>query len=139
MFPLTRQADYGLVVLSCFARAAGGTVLSAREIAETTGLTHPTVSKVLKLLAREGLLKSRRGGHGGYTLHRSASRISVVEIITALEGPIGFTECSDAVDSECDLEDPCPVRTPARRLDRIVRKALDEVSLEEMAGPAIAV
>jgi len=139
MLRLTRQADYGLVVLSCFARQFEGTVLSAREIAQSTGLTHPTVSKVMKLLAREGLLQSHRGAHGGYMLSRQASNISVIEIVSALEGPIGFTECSDGVDADCDIEDSCPVRTPARRLDEIVRRALDDVTLAEMAGSAIAV
>ena len=72
-------------------------------------------------------------------LSRPASNISVIEIVSALEGPIGFTECSDGVDSDCDIEDSCPVRTPARRLDEIVRRALDDVTLAEMAGSAIAV
>ena len=53
------------------------------------------VSKILKLLAREGLLASHRGVKGGYSLARHPEEISMAAIIAALEGPIAITECID--------------------------------------------
>ena len=53
------------------------------------------VSKILKMLARDGLLVSHRGVHGGYTLARAPAAISVANMVAALEGPIAMTECVD--------------------------------------------
>ncbi len=94
----------------------------------------PTVSKILKLLAREGLLASHRGVKGGYSLAPPAEEISMAEIIAALEGPIAITEC---IERRARLlhEPLCPVRGNWQRINEAVRTALDGISLAEMAQP----
>src|SRR3546814_11369215 len=67
---------------------------TGQELAERTRVPLPTVAKLLKALTRAQLLESLRGAHGGYRLARSAEKISVADIIGALEGPIAVTACS---------------------------------------------
>ena len=69
-------------------------MLSAAELAERAGLEAPTVTKLLKPLAQAGLVEAFRGVNGGYRLARDAADITLVEIVEAMEGPLGMTECS---------------------------------------------
>jgi len=131
MLRLSKLTDYGTVIMSHMARRPAG-LHSAGEIALALGVAAPTVSKVLKRLTRAELLQSVRGAQGGYRLARAPERISVADVIDALEGPIGITECS-AIVGLCAQEAFCPVRGHWQWLNRIVRHSLDRVTLAEMS------
>jgi FeS assembly SUF system regulator len=122
---MSKLTDYGTVVLAELANGRTGFV-SAAEVAQATGLGLPTVSKLLKTLAKAGLVTSTRGSHGGYRLSRDAA-----EVIDAFEGPVSITECS-ASDSHCGLEPVCSVGTAWQRINVAIRRALDEISLADL-------
>jgi FeS assembly SUF system regulator len=138
MLRITRQADYALVLLTQFASGGQGVVHTARELAEHAALPLPTVSKILKALARGGLLSSLRGVNGGYRLGRSAQAISVADVIGAIDGPIAFTEClSESPDpgTPCAIRPSCPTHTHWVRINRVVADALAHLPLAEVARP----
>lgn len=132
MLKMSRLTDYGTGVLAHLA-GAGDRPHSASEVAELTGLPTATVSKVLKLLTRAGLVSSRRGAQGGYVLSRPAAEITAAEVIDALEGPVALTECS-TVGSSCELESLCLVGNAWQRINVAIRHALNEISLAELAS-----
>jgi FeS assembly SUF system regulator len=115
--------------------AHGDRAHNASELATGARLPVPTVSKLLRTLAREGLLESQRGVKGGYALARPADEISVAEIIVALEGPIALTACATVADPDCAHESLCPIRSHWNRISVAIRDALRGVSLAEMAAP----
>lgn len=131
MIKLSKLADYGIVVMTHLARP--GMQASAHAIAEATRIPPPMASKVLKALARDGLLRSQRGVKGGYELARPASAITVAEIIESLDGPIAVTDCVDGAPGDCVIESLCPARTNWERINTAIRGALDGVTLAEMA------
>ncbi|TNF71265.1 MAG: SUF system Fe-S cluster assembly regulator [Acidobacteria bacterium] len=131
MLRITKQADYGIVLLTRMA-ADPERLFTASGLAAEAGLPHPIVSKVLKLLVRGGVLSSHRGVKGGYTLDRSAEEITVFDIVTVLEGPIAITECIDDSPSECSQEPHCPVRGNWQRINRAIQLALEDITLAEM-------
>lgn len=133
MLKMSKLTDYGTVVLAYMA-SRPGSMHSAAELADSTRLGLPTVSKVLKRLAGAGVLDSFRGAHGGYSLARDAESISAAEIIDALEGPIAITECSGD-HSQCSLEAVCALGGRWQQINGLIRKALSEISLAELAGP----
>ncbi len=133
MIRMTRLTDYGIMLLTVFARHPER-VRSARELASVARLPQPTVSKILKTLAHDGLLVARRGVKGGFSLSRPPDRISIAEIVVALEGPIAITECSEA-HGTCALEPVCIVRSNWRKINRVVLDALEGIALSEMALP----
>ncbi|HEV2855539.1 MAG TPA: SUF system Fe-S cluster assembly regulator [Thermoanaerobaculia bacterium] len=133
MIRITKQTDYGIVLLTHLA-AHPDRPYNAPELSAEARLPLPMVSKILKLLAKEGLLVSHRGVKGGYSLSRTAAEITMAEIIAALEGPIAITECV-SVESDCTHEALCPVRSNWRRINDAVRTALVGISLAEMAQP----
>jgi FeS assembly SUF system regulator len=131
MIRMTKQADYGIVLLTHMAQEPERQVNAAVLSAETK-LPAPTVSKILKLLARAGLLTSHRGVKGGYELARRAEIISVADIITALDGPIAITECVEEAPGECVQEPSCAVRGNWQRINHAIRGALEQITLAEM-------
>jgi FeS assembly SUF system regulator len=133
MIRITKQTDYGIVLLSQMA-VEPHRQFNAPELAEAAGLPLPMVSKILKQLVRERLLTSHRGVKGGYSLARSSDDISVAELIAALEGPIALTECI-SVEGDCSHEASCKVRSNWERINDAVRGALEGISLSEMARP----
>lgn len=133
MIRITKQTDYGIVLLTHLAGMPDRQV-NAPELAGETRLPLPMVSKILKLLVREGILASHRGVKGGYSLARPAEEISMSEVITALEGPIAITECIDD-HSGCSHEPFCAVRGRWHRINLALREALAGITLAEMAQP----
>ena len=134
MLRVTKLTDYATVLLTVLA-ARPGEVLSAAELAEQSGLEIPTVAKVLRPLAQAGLVEGFRGAGGGYRLARDAAAISLVEIVEAMEGPLGMTECS-LHDGACGIEQSCGVRANWRRINDVVADALRGVTLAQMQAPA---
>jgi FeS assembly SUF system regulator len=130
MLRISKLTDYGTVLLAHLARNPDA-VCSAAEIASHTGISLPTASKLLKSLARNGLVTSTRGANGGYMLARDPCAISAAEIIDALDGPVSITECS-ASDSNCDIAEACGVGNAWQRINVAIRDALDEVSLVDL-------
>ena len=133
MLRVTKLTDYATLVLTVLA-ARPGDVLSAPDLAEHAGLEAPTVAKLLKPLAQAGLVEGFRGANGGYRLARDPAAISLVEIVEAMEGPLGMTECS-LHDGHCGIEQSCGVRANWRRINDVVADALRGVSLAEMLQP----
>ena len=130
MLRISKLTDYGTVVL---AHLAGDpdTVCSAADVSAATGIAPPTVSKLLKSLARADLVSSTRGANGGYQLTRDPREISAADVIDALEGPVSITECSTS-DSHCDYEQVCSVGSAWKRINVAIRHALDDVSLVDL-------
>jgi FeS assembly SUF system regulator len=137
MIRMSKLTDYATLVMTYLARHAHG-VHNAAEIAAATQVSLPTVSKILKLLARGDLLVSHRGTKGGYSLARSPEAISLAEIVDAIEGPIALTECSSNP-GLCEQEDSCSIRPNWMKITQAVRRALQGVTLAEMAQPALSV
>lgn len=133
MFKLSRMTDYGVVILSHMARDQAR-MMTAPALAEETGLPKPTVIKLLKQLARGGLVDAHRGAQGGYTLARPAASITVREIVAALEGRLALTACVEGAEDDCGVEDCCPIRGRWDPVNQAVAEALEGVTLARMAA-----
>ena len=137
MLRVTKLTDYATVVLAALA-VAPNRVHSAAELAERSRLELPTVSKVLKPLAHAGLVTSFRGASGGYRLARAPSQISLIEIVEAIEGPLGMTECSGE-HSSCEHEPHCGVQGQWRQINDVIADTLRGMTLAQMLPKAIPI
>lgn len=133
MLRLSKMTDYGTVITAHMAHEPER-VFAAAELAAAGRVSLSTASKILKRLLHAGLLRSVRGAKGGYRLARPAGDISLGEVIAALEGPLGLTECS-AHAGLCALERGCAIRDRWLAIDRVIRRTLDETTLADMARP----
>ena len=134
MLRISKLTDYATVILARLATQPERR-FTASQIAGETRLAAPTVSKLLKVMHRRGLVQSTRGLHGGYLLARPAGQITAAHILDALEGPVALTECASS-DSHCCIESTCLVSKAWQRVNLAVRRSLQEITLLELAGLA---
>lgn len=136
---LTRKTDHALVALAYLGQRRDEPVsaTSAREIAERFGLPLPQMMNILKMLARAKLVQSMRGPAGGYELAVDPDRISLLDVVTAMEGSMRFTRCTGAlpvVGPGCEIECDCPIREPIHRLNDRLNRFLEGITLADLMG-----
>jgi len=137
MLKLTKKADYGLICLRHLALhgrpgPSGAPTASAKEMAELYRIPMPILAKVLQKLSREGFLASEQGTNGGYRLARPAARITALEVIRAIDGPIILNACfSDH--KECELTVQCTVREPLRKVHEGILSLLDSITIGDLS------
>jgi Rrf2 family protein len=138
---LTKKADYGLIALRHLASISGATAgagtASTKDIADAYHLPVPLLAKVLQQLTRAGILQSIAGTNGGYKLARDARRISTLEVVRAIDGPVILTHCFTE-HGKCDQSDNCTVREPLRRVHEAILELLNKFTITDLAeSPAV--
>lgn len=128
---LSRLADYAVCILVAIEKHKKGRI-SAAEIAGFSGFPLPTVSKILKMLTKSGLVGSILGAGGGYFLQKKVDDISLQEIIEAIEGPVHLTSCIDEDCETCDYSGTCFTRGQWTGVNDAVKNALGAVKLVDM-------
>lgn len=134
MIRITKATDYGILLLSHFARRSEEAVLNAKDLSAMTHIPLPMVTKILKTLAHAQLLDSHRGSRGGYVLKRRPQDISLTQVIHAIEGPVSLTECAEGP-GVCSLETMCPVQSNWMRINQAIQHALSGITLAQIAHP----
>jgi Rrf2 family protein len=136
MLKLTKKADYGLIALKHLATLEAPESASAKEIAELYHVPLPLLAKVLQKLAKQGFLRSEHGTNGGYRLAREARKISALEVIRAIDGPIILTSCFTD-HGACDQSTCCNVREPLRKIHEGILGLLANITIADMSDDEI--
>lgn len=137
MLALTRKTDYALIALAYLVErhAEGEQPVSAKQIAQTFGLPAPLLMNILKELAGAKVLSSTRGPHGGYQLASDPASLTLLEVVTALEGPVRMTACSGGLPvmgQGCELSSNCPIRGTVRALHDKINRFLGDMTLQDL-------
>lgn len=133
MIKLSKMTDYAVIVLADMA-GRNGRLVSATNLAESTKLPEPTVSKILKALARHKIVTSTRGVNGGYCLNKAPSEISMALVIQATDGPIELTACVDQETACCERADNCSMMGRWNPVNQAMQQAMEKITLIEMMG-----
>jgi len=132
MLRLTKKADYSLIALKHFAaRNSSGEAVSAKEVADDCGIPLPLLSKLLQKLGKTGFLVAEYGTNGGYRLARDPRRISALEVIRAIDGPIVLANCFTE-HAYCGHSQRCTVKRPLKRIHEGILRLLESVSIQDM-------
>jgi FeS assembly SUF system regulator len=134
MLRLNKLTDYAVVLLARMALAPEAKVTAA-QLASLTAVPEPTVAKILKELAKSGLIEATRGALGGYRLTRPGHAVTVRQVIEAIEGPIQMAECLDDGSTCCTTQKQCPLRGQWGPVNDAVTQALDGITLADMMAP----
>ena len=106
---ITRQADYALRAMLYLARLEPNQRAATSQIAEEKQIPPSFLAKIISQLAIAGLIHTSRGARGGVSLARAPEDITVLEVVEAIDGPIGLNDCThDAAD--CPFGEDCPLR-----------------------------
>ena len=131
MIRLSRLTDYAIVIVAELARTSG-ILQTAAGLADRTRIPEPTVAKVLKILARGGVVDSARGINGGYVINRALSDIAIGEVIEAMNGPLTLTACVDDDDSDCNIAHYCLMKGRWAPVNEAIRTAFTTIKLSDM-------
>ena len=136
MIKLSKMTDYAVVCLGVLANRSKFST-SASQLSKETGISLFTVQKLLKLLTvKSELITAQRGSHGGYSLNKNSSDISIVEIIEALDGPIALTACVDSSASSCNSSNVCFLNRKWNKVNEVIRQSLKKISLDDLLNPS---
>lgn len=142
MAHLTASVEYGIHCLLWLA-AADDAALSSRELAELQGVSPTFVAKIFPKLEKAGLVTASNGLRGGYRLAKPASRISVLEIVDAIEGPKPLFDCQE-IRGRCALFEGrppkwatngvCSIHAVMLKAERAMRETLAAETLGDLAA-----
>jgi Rrf2 family protein len=134
---LTRKGKYGLKAMILLAREHGAGPILIGDLAEKEAIPKKFLENILLALKHRGLVHSRKGPHGGYQLAREAEKISVGEIVRALDGPLALVSCVSqtayAPCEECVTEKDCAVRRVFQQVRDETARILDGTTLADAA------
>jgi len=132
LLKLTKKTDYALMAIHHMGFLTTGPLVNAKEIAEIYHIPVEMLAKILQTLSRHNLVVSENGPKGGYALARLPEDISVAEVITAIEGPIGIADCMAQATAACMQADTCTIRTPVEHIQQRISALLEAMSVEEV-------
>ena len=127
MLGLSQTTGYAILALACM-EGPDGECVQVRDIATRTGITKPYLSKLIHALGLAGLVDSRRGHGGGVRLSRSPSKISVLEIVEAVDGPHVFDRCLMGMEG-CSDHRACPAHAYWKPMRMKIRAKLAATTL----------
>ncbi|MDW7709706.1 MAG: Rrf2 family transcriptional regulator [Deferrisomatales bacterium] len=105
---ITRATEYSLRAMLHLAHSYPAPVVSKQEICEAEGVTPAFLTKILQPLIRSGLVRSKRGVSGGFALARNPARVTVLDVMQAVDEPLTLNLCL-LEGSPCERACTCPV------------------------------
>lgn len=136
---LSTKSTYGLRAMLNIALNDGGGAVSITDIARKEGISAAYLEQLLNRLRRDGLIESIRGPKGGYILSKSASRITVADIIKTLEGGIYPVHCVSVRKGStgmCRKNNSCVPRLVWVKLAKAINDCLESVTLKDLCAEA---
>jgi len=132
---ITRTADVGVRVMTHLAMQPSGARMTVAELAGQSDASVPFTSRILQRLVGARLVVSHRGYIGGFELARTASSISLLDIVAALEGPLCLNACLPG-GSGCGRKAWCPAHEVWGDAQQALAGVLASKSLECLAATA---
>jgi Rrf2 family protein len=128
---ITQETDYAVRCILYLARCSGGNPVMIETIAAEMGIPRSFLAKILQRLAKAELVKSFRGVKGGFQLNRPPSKISLLHVLEAIEGPVTMNRCT-IEPQRCDFSSTCTVHPVWQTLQRLVADYLAKTTFDSI-------
>ncbi len=132
MMELTRKGEYAIRGIVYLASRPMDQVCLLSEIAAAVDVPQTFLAKIFQQFSKIGLVRSYRGTGGGFMLGRAPEKITLLEVVEAVEGPIIPNRCVIG-SGECDRSTSCRVHPVWLKVQDQVRATLAETTLKELA------
>jgi len=126
---LSTMGRYGLRILMDIAEHQKERPVTLQEIAARQDLSQKYLWHVITPMKNAGLIQVTRGAGGGYRLARDPSSISLLDILTAVEGKICIVPCVNSPEN-CKRSKFCAAKTAWEKVNEVICKSLKSMSLE---------
>jgi len=129
---ITRSGEYGLRGLLFLAKEPAEKWVLVSKISRDQNIPETFLAKIFQRLSRAGLLRSSRGSKGGFSLGKPPNKITMREVIEAIEGPIALNRCL-LKEGECEQEEVCPIHRVWEQAQRRIIDILDRTTMQDLA------
>lgn len=124
-----RNTDYAMRLMLNLARDYENGPISTKTAAKREEVPYQLACKLMQILQKANLVKSSMGPKGGFVLSQKPSKISLLEVIEVIQGPITINRC--IIDSfACNRQKSCPVKRKLARLQNRIKKDLADITLD---------
>ena len=130
---ISRRVEYALRAVLRLAGARPNQRLSFKEIAEQEDIPQDYLAKILRSLVERGIVNSRRGANGGYSLAKEPDAISFLEVMEAADSPLAVNLCTPGGDG-CTRTIDCAMAAVWTRAENAMRDVLSGTSIAELVG-----
>jgi len=118
MVRISKMVEYSILLLTNLVTLEGNETMSAREISDKCNIPLPTVSKILKQLAKKGIVESIQGSKGGYHIAKNRDEINLKMLIETFDGNTNLVTCSLVTkEGICNYSNACIVKNVMVNLD----------------------
>jgi Rrf2 family protein len=131
LMQIPRRVDYGLRAIIYLSTQDSEKCCSIAEIAREQNVPKKFLEKIIQDLMRRGLIRSKRGSYGGYTLARMPDQISFYDVIEALEGPIAVNVCMNE-ELSCDQLPRCAMVGVWSEIQQKVKEVFTRTTLADL-------
>jgi len=128
---LRRNTDYALRAMVNLTGHFGQEPVSTRDVARAEDISYELACKLMQKLHNAGLLRSSMGPNGGFSLSRKPTRINLLVVIEAIQGPLSLNRCLLGLDV-CPRQKDCPIREKLAKLQKYIGNYLRGITLDEL-------
>lgn len=130
---LSTKGRYGLRALIDLAQYSGESPVSITSISARQDLSERYLEQLMSLLKKAGIVRSVRGAGGGYVLAKEIGKISVGDVLRALEGDLRPVDCAGLeTDGGCSASDSCVTKYVWQRINESISRTVDEIMLDQL-------
>lgn len=127
---LNRKVEYALIALKFMSSKYAGQRTTVKEICTATGIPFDATSRVMQLMAQQGLLKAEHGAQGGYLLVQDLAKVSFLDVMEIISGPVAAVRC--ATDADCEFSSQCNVVSPMQVFNSRLTDFYKNLSIAEL-------
>ena len=132
MNKIHRKVEYALISLKHMKQKEPGQLTTVKEICRAYGCSFDATSRVLQMMVQKGLLKSEQGAQGGYLIQKDLRKVSLLDLIEYVVGPISVVKCLDTGKGECDIQSQCNVIAPLAYLNDQLIQFYKSINIDAM-------
>lgn len=133
LLPLSKGCQYAVRTAALLSLEPPGTVFARQALSQKTRVPAAFLSKILQTLTRAGILRSHRGSQRGYSLYRPPKEISLLDILTAYDGPLGHDGCLLDDYKLCPGEQVCAIHEYRMEVQKLLTDHLSSATVADLA------
>ena len=131
MNKVNRKLEYSLMALKHMSVKIPGELTTAKEVSESYQAPFDATARVMQVMAQSGWLKSEQGAFGGYQINRDLSKVSLLDLISIIQGPTKIAKCMNKSEP-CEIQASCNIISPIQNLNSRLSNFYKSVSIREL-------
>ena len=132
MLKLSKKVEYGLIAVRHIA-SVNNQISTVKEISERYAIPNDVLAKVMQKLTRGKLIVSHQGALGGYSLSRRSDEISVMDVISIIEGSqVSIAQCFTEEPHSCSIYNNCTIKNPLEKIQYSLQHVFSSMKVSEI-------